>query len=389
MELNTFMRELEASLVKRGFSEETAREQVAKITRKFTPQDLEEIGNIRSTEGIEPLADGIASILNQKRAEVSGQNARKPDPAQTAQRQGAAPDAPAAPVASVDPTAAADPGLSVDPAVPAEPIPRPVQPAAGRNPIPHQNPALNQHPAEIPPEQQRPRPAQFPAQPEQRRPRQPQPQNPADESYDQQMAFPVPARPAQLEQQRPRQQAENGIRQSTRAQQRPARQEPEMTGGRRGREIDENDYFIYSAESTPSTKGLLIFWVGLFVTLPITLALLLAIYGVFVVLFVALAALIIAGIAVLIAVVAAGAVISLVSIVFGITQLFTFVAGGLYEIGLGIMVAGAALFISILVYNFSLRFIPWVMSKLKTFVVFVSRKLKELFLVVRRRCYKL
>ena len=73
MELNIFMRELESSLVKRGFPEADAREQVTKITRKFTPQDLAEIQNIRTPEEIEPLAEGIASILTKKRAQAAAQ----------------------------------------------------------------------------------------------------------------------------------------------------------------------------------------------------------------------------------------------------------------------------------------------------------------------------
>ena len=36
---------------------------------------------------------------------------------------------------------------------------------------------------------------------------------------------------------------------------------------------EEDSYFEYSPENTPSTKGMLIFWVGLFLTLPITLGL--------------------------------------------------------------------------------------------------------------------
>ena len=150
-----------------------------------------------------------------------------------------------------------------------------------------------------------------------------------------------------------------------------------------------DDYFVYSAESTPSTKGMIVFWVGLFLTLPITLAILAVIFGAFAALFAALAALIVAAVVATIGVVAAGAAVSLVAIIFGITQLFSFVTAGIYEIGLGVMVAGAVLFVSVLLYNFAIRFLPWVISKLGIFFGFVCGKLKTLFLYVRRECYKL
>jgi hypothetical protein len=133
----------------------------------------------------------------------------------------------------------------------------------------------------------------------------------------------------------------------------------------------------------------MIFWVGLILTLPLSVGLLAAITGAFAVLFAALILLIVGCVAGLVAFVAAGAGISLVGIIFGITQLFSFVAAGIYEIGLGIMIAGAVLFLSILVYNFAIRLLPWLISLLGIFMGFVFRKLKDLFHFVRRECYKL
>ena len=104
-----------------------------------------------------------------------------------------------------------------------------------------------------------------------------------------------------------------------------ARQAPRQ---RHQPKAEEDSYFEYSPENTPSTKGMLIFWVGLFLTLPITLGLAAVIFGAFAAVFVGLAGLIVAGVVALVAVVAAGAGISLVGIIFGITQLFSFVAAG-------------------------------------------------------------
>ncbi len=151
----------------------------------------------------------------------------------------------------------------------------------------------------------------------------------------------------------------------------------------------DDPYFEYSPEHEPSTKGMLIFWVGLFVTLPITLSLAAVLFGAFAAVFIGLGALIVAGIVCVIAVVAAGAGASLVGIIFGITQLFSFLAAGIYEIGLGIMVAGAVLFVSVLIYNLSIRFLPWVITLVGNLLGYTCGKLKDLFLYVRRECYKL
>ena len=53
------------------------------------------------------------------------------------------------------------------------------------------------------------------------------------------------------------------------------------------------------------------------------------------------------------------------------------------------MVAGAALFVAVLIYNLSIRFFPWLITLVGNFMGFVCGKLKDLFLNVRRECYRL
>lgn len=150
-----------------------------------------------------------------------------------------------------------------------------------------------------------------------------------------------------------------------------------------------DDYFTDSSNMYESSKGSTVFWVGLIVTLPILLALLLLIFGTFAALFVGLVGTILAGVLLLIGIVGAGSVLSLVGIIFGVTQLFSFAPAGIYEIGLGIIIAGIVLFVSVLVYNLIIRFIPWLIKKVAKLLVFVCRKLKDLFNYIRRECYKL
>ena len=152
---------------------------------------------------------------------------------------------------------------------------------------------------------------------------------------------------------------------------------------------DEDDYYSYEPAKDVTTRGMLIFWIGLFLTLPLTIALGAVLFGTFAALIVGLSAMIIGLIAVLIAVAACGAGVSLVGIVFGITQLFSFLSAGIYEIGLGIMVAGAVLFVSILLYNIAIRFLPWLIGRLGNLLGWICGKIKTLFYVVRRECYKL
>ena len=103
----------------------------------------------------------------------------------------------------------------------------------------------------------------------------------------------------------------------------------------------------------------------LVVSIPLVIALL----GISLVLYlgfwVALSLAMIACIAVLVVFVTAGAVVSLVGIVYGAVQLITGqIPVGMFEVGLGVIVGAATMFVGILVYNFAVRFIPFGMKLL-------------------------
>lgn len=153
--------------------------------------------------------------------------------------------------------------------------------------------------------------------------------------------------------------------------------------------ITPDTYYDPNDNASPSLKGITVFIVGLFLTLPITFSLLAIIFGAFVSVFALLIGLIILGIASLIVVVGAGSGVSLIGIIFGITQLFSFPASGVYEIGLGIIVAGIVLLVSVLIYNLTLRVFPWLIKLVARFLKFVCLKLKDLFFMIRKECYKL
>ena len=103
----------------------------------------------------------------------------------------------------------------------------------------------------------------------------------------------------------------------------------------------------------------------LVITIPIAVALILTAAVLYLGFWVVLALAMIACIAVLVVFVAVFALISIVGIVYGVVELITGnVPVGLFEIGLGVMVGAAVMFIGILVYNFAVRFIPFIMKLL-------------------------
>lgn len=89
--------------------------------------------------------------------------------------------------------------------------------------------------------------------------------------------------------------------------------------------------------------------------------------------FAAEAALIAGLIAALVATAAAGTLASITGIIYGIVRLSTRHGEGVFEIGLGIVIAGATLLAGILIYNAALRFMPWAIKRTAYLFRFCSR----------------
>lgn len=159
--------------------------------------------------------------------------------------------------------------------------------------------------------------------------------------------------------------------------------------------ITDSDYDEYihddDSDGAPSVRGKRIFWTVLIVTLPLSLALLLAYFGVFGAAFVVLCALNVLLVAGLIGGAAVGAALSLIGIIYGITQLITVssAAPGLYEIGLGVTIGGIVLAAGILIYNIACRLVPRLIQLLGTLFGICTGKLRTLFHMAKEACYKL
>ncbi len=128
------------------------------------------------------------------------------------------------------------------------------------------------------------------------------------------------------------------------------------------------------------------FWILFSVTLPITVAVLAVTAAVFALTYFALAIIILAAVAGLIAVTAAGTLVSVFGLIFGVSQMISSLPVGLYECGVSVMIGAVAMFIGILVYNFAVRLMPYIASKLLVFVKFVGRKYRELYVYLKKEC---
>ncbi len=165
-----------------------------------------------------------------------------------------------------------------------------------------------------------------------------------------------------------------------------AEQELDMPGEREytGESTRLPDYDV--KEDIPNSK---MFWILFAISLPITFPLFLCIVGAFAGVWLGLAGVLAATVAALVGIVAAGAAISLIGIIYGVIQLFVSMPVGLYEIGIGVIVAGAVMLIGILIYNFAVRLIPLLMRLWWKLFLYVLEQLKRLFNHLRRESVKL
>ena len=131
------------------------------------------------------------------------------------------------------------------------------------------------------------------------------------------------------------------------------------------------------------------FWVLFAVSLPVTIPLAAAGLTFFAGVWLLCLGLIIGAIALLIGGAAVGTALALVGIIYGISQLFSVVPVGLYELGLGVMIGSATMFCGILLYNFAIRLMPLIMRLWGRFFRFVCGKLRMLFGFLRKECAKL
>lgn len=128
------------------------------------------------------------------------------------------------------------------------------------------------------------------------------------------------------------------------------------------------------------------FWIIFAAVSPITLAALALLAGLFAFAFFMIAILIILSVAALVAITACGTLISVFGVIFGAAQIISSMPIGLYEIGLSIMIGSVAMFAGILVYNFAVRLMPLAARWLLVFMRFLIKKIRQLFVYLKKEC---
>lgn len=126
-----------------------------------------------------------------------------------------------------------------------------------------------------------------------------------------------------------------------------------------------------------------------FLSIPLIIAVVLITAALFGALFFAIALLVIAAAALLAAVTVVGSAVSIFGLIFGAVQLISSLPIGLYECGLSLMFGSAALFVGILIYNFTVRLMPYAASKLLQLMKFVFRKYRILYIYIKKECLQL
>ncbi len=163
----------------------------------------------------------------------------------------------------------------------------------------------------------------------------------------------------------------------------PAASKSQGQNAQNGREKRIDKKLIYRPDPNADyQKFYIIFWC----TSPIWIFLGLAVLTLFLLTIGALCVSIVLLILALVAGAAAGTVLSLVGIVYGITQLFNYAPIGLYEIGLGLMIGGITMFAGIIAYNVAIRLIPFVIKQLFALLSFLARKCVELYFYAKGAC---
>ena len=137
-----------------------------------------------------------------------------------------------------------------------------------------------------------------------------------------------------------------------------------------------------------SEEGVKRFRIVMAVSVPFVIVLLLA-YAVIALGLIALMAVLIAAFIVgLVVEVAAGSLVALVAVIYGVSQLFIVMPIGMFELGLGVAAIGITMFVGILMYNVAVRLLPFLLRKFIGFQSIFRGFLQDLYYYVKGECYR-
>lgn len=155
-------------------------------------------------------------------------------------------------------------------------------------------------------------------------------------------------------------------------------------------ESDKKSFIKRLTERAENKSSTLIFTVLTVLAFPLILFGSFVAIGVLFGLYFALAALVVALIFGIIAVVCGGGLTSIVALLYGATQIMQeprYV--GMHEIGFALIVAGATILVSVLLYNVAIKLIPWILSKASVIFKALVVRVKRIAEKARKGCEKL
>ncbi len=330
MKKEEFLILLLARLIERGVPEETAKKETEHVRTYLTESGMEELDI-----SLDEMADGIISMLGDtSEAEKGTDEVIIPIIPSEETEEGSVSDELEAAIAAIDSESAITEHEPETP--PVDEIPIVLEPAMEEGTeVSEALPLPTAEEEQIPDDEENPIPESVTK------------ENPVPDPVPEPLPDPVPE-PAQPPQQ-------------------PA---PVLTDNEDDADVEE--FFPYDKKkkmknnnSEKKSGNAWLYVAILVVTIPIVVALLAISLVLYLGFWVVFALAMIACIAVLVVFVTAGAFVSLVGIVYGVVQLITGqIPVGMFEVGLGIIVGAAVMFVGILVYNFAVRFIPFGMKLL-------------------------
>lgn len=90
------------------------------------------------------------------------------------------------------------------------------------------------------------------------------------------------------------------------------------------------------------------------------------------------------------AIVVAGTAYAVLGLIFGIIEAFSGnPAAALFEVGLALCVGGIVMFVGIWVYNFAIRFIPFIIKKLGVLLILIFKLFKNALIKLKALCRKI
>lgn len=156
------------------------------------------------------------------------------------------------------------------------------------------------------------------------------------------------------------------------------------------KKVDESESKPRKIKKEPreKVKGSPLFWTLFILTLPITIPLMAIVYALFGIAYATVTVLIIALAASMLVVIGGGTALSLIGIIYGIIECFSKVPIGLYEIGLGIIIGGVTMLISVLLKNISMNYTPKLYKLIKRFGEYVFGSIADLYIKIKKECGK-